>query len=284
LDCGRPEDTAKAVSSVLDPSLAPRVLVVENGPGPAPALPVGVDVLRLPENRGYAAGMNAGLAALRRAGCDRVLLLNNDAVLDAGCLRALAEALEDPSLAGVGPVVLKRADGRVESVGASFDPRTGRNRLLGHGRLLERRQGRLEVTSLSGAAWMLRASAAAQIGPLDEACFFSFEETEWCLRARRGGFRLAVVLGAVVRHAGSQTLGLASSERLYYAARNHLWIAARHAPLRALAGWVRSGLIVGRNLAHALRQKDVARPAALSAVLRGAADFYRGRFGQAGPR
>src|SRR5262249_16811752 len=112
LDRGRPEDAAAAARSALDVRLEPDVLAVENGPGPEPILPPGVDLLRLPENRGYAGGMNAGVAVLRARGCDRVLLLNNDATLEPGCLRRLAEALEDPALAAVGPVVLREADGR----------------------------------------------------------------------------------------------------------------------------------------------------------------------------
>jgi len=73
-----------------------RVLLVRNGPGPMAEVPEGVEVLALPENVGFAAGMNAGLRRLRDLGCDRVLLLNNDAVLERGALRRLAEALDDP--------------------------------------------------------------------------------------------------------------------------------------------------------------------------------------------
>jgi GT2 family glycosyltransferase len=259
------------------------VVVVRNGPGPAATAPPGASELALAENRGYAGGMNAGIAALRSAGCDRILLLNNDARLAPGALRRLAEALEDERLAAVGPTILRARDGRVESRGARFDLRWGRQRLLGHGARAEPAEGRVRVESLSGAALMLSAAALDRVGPLDEDYFFSFEETDWCFRAREAGLGLEVVLGAVATHAGSQTLGPSSPERLYYAARNHLRVVERLRPLAGLARWSRQGSILALNLAHAAAQDAVPRGPGLRAVLAGAADFYRGRFGPRRP-
>jgi hypothetical protein len=279
LDRGRPDDAARAARSALDPIVQPKVVVVENGPGPAPAVPAEVAVLRLEENRGYAGGMNQGIAWLRREGCDRLLLLNNDAVLEAGSLRLLAEALDDPVLAAVGPVVLRAADGRVESMGLRLGARTGRSRLRGHGRRPDGGLGLWPVPSLSGAALMIRADALDRVGPLDEAYFHSFEDTDWCGRARGAGLGLAVVRGAFARHGGGRTLGLRSADRLYYAARNHLRAADRLVPLPGAARWLRRAAIVSLNLAHALRQGTVPRMDAVRAVLVGSRDFARGRFG-----
>ncbi len=278
LDRGRPADAAAAAESCLDPTLSPRVLVVENGPGPEVALPEGVELLRLPENRGYAGGMNAGIAALRAHGCDRILLLNNDATLEPGVLRKMAETFDDPRLAAVGPVVLRASDGRVESRGAEFDLVRGRFRLLDHGKPPPG-EGVVAADILSGVALMVRVAALDTIGPLNEAYFHSFEDVDWCIRARDAGFHLAVALGARVRHAGGLTLGAESPDRLYYAVRNHLSVAERLRPLPGLAGWSRRSLIVTRNVAYALRQGDVPRGAALRAVLAGISDFRRGRSG-----
>jgi GT2 family glycosyltransferase len=256
-------------------------VVESRDPGPtgSPASWEGdVETVRLPGNLGYAAGLNAGVARQRANGCDRFLLLNDDAVLEPGSLRRLAEALDDPRLGAVGPVVLRGAGGRLESRGLRIDLRWGRQRLLGHGEPDARAEGRIEVPSLSGAALMVSRAALDRVGPLDEAYFHSFEETDWCVRARREGFALAVVLGARARHAGGRSLG-ASPERLYYAVRNHLRAAERLLPLGPAAGWARRCSIVALNVAHVLRQGRVPRLAGLRAVARGVADFHRGRFG-----
>jgi GT2 family glycosyltransferase len=102
---------------------------------------------------------------------------------------------------------------------------------------------------------------------------------DWCVRARRAGLGLTVVLGARVRHAGARTLGPASPDRLYYAARNHLAAVERLHPLRGWARWARLARVIGRNLTHALLQRDVPRASALAAVAHGALDFRRGCLG-----
>ena len=195
---------------------------MENGAAAAPA-PLD-DRLRLPENRGFAGGMNAGLERLLSEGCDRILLLNNDAVLEPGCLRLLVDALDDSGLAAVGPVILRARRTDASSRAASrVDLRLGTRADRGQGEEPGRsRRPGLSAEALSGAAMMLSRAAVERVGLLDEAYFFSFEDIDWCVRARRAGFGLAVVLGARARHVGSQTIGRASPERLYYAARNHV--------------------------------------------------------------
>jgi GT2 family glycosyltransferase/glycosyltransferase involved in cell wall biosynthesis len=280
LDCARPDDTIAAVRSALDATVAPLILVVENGPAPEPRLPDGVRFLRLPENRGYAAGMNAGILALQASGCERILLLNNDAELQPGALRRLMEALDDESLAAVGPTVRRAVDGRVESQGADFDLRRGRYRLRASGAAAGTAQALRSVDVLSGAAWTVRVAAFTRVGPLDEDYFHSFEDADWSVRARAAGYGLAVVTGAVVCHRGAQTLGPRSPDRLYYAARNHLRAVERLLPLTGAARWRRRAAIVARNLAHALRQGEVPRLPAVAAVLAGVRDFRQGRFGK----
>lgn len=80
------------------------VVVVDNG---SPASEVsevarraGARIVRLPDNAGFPAGANAGLAAARG---DVIGLLNDDAMAEPGWLPASAAALEDPGVAAVAP-------------------------------------------------------------------------------------------------------------------------------------------------------------------------------------
>ena len=236
-------------------------------------------LVRLPENRGYAAGMNAGVAPLRAGGCDRILLLNNDARLEPGALRLLAEALDDARLGAVGPVILRAADGRVESRGGAIDLARGRSRLLGHGETAPPGRGLREVDMLSGAAWMVSVAAFERTGALDESFFHSFEDTDWCVRARRAGLGLAVVLGARVTHAGGATLGPSSPDRLYYGTRSLLRGVEKLEPQRGLPRTWRRAVMLARSLAHAARQSEVGRAEAVAAVLAAFSDFRHRRTG-----
>jgi GT2 family glycosyltransferase len=126
---------------------------------------------------------------------------------------------------------------------------------------------------------MMSRAALERVGLLDEDYFFSFEEIDWCDRARKAGYGLAVVLAARARHVGSQTIGRTSPERLYYAARNHLRAAEKLEPLSGARRWMRQGAILGLNLAYALKQREMARFRACRAVIEGFRDARRARFG-----
>jgi hypothetical protein len=182
----------------------------------------------------------------------------------------------------VGPLILREGDGRVESRGIRVDLGLARVRLQGHGEAPSDAQGLVVVDALSGAVLMLTAAALRRVGPLDEEYFFSFEDVDWCLRARAAGFRLGVVSAARAWHAGAASIGRASPDRLYYAARNHVRLLQK---LEAAVGdrpWVARAGAAGFHLAHALVQGDSPRRAALGAVLAGLRDARQGRFGPRG--
>jgi GT2 family glycosyltransferase len=302
LDHGRPADAARAAASAWDPELAPRIVIVRNGlPAAAPAaidrpsaelLPAertqraapvagvpAAEFLQLPQNFGFGGGMNAGVERLRDQGCDRFLLLNNDAVLERGCLRLLAEALDDPACAAAGPLVVTEDGARVESRGLRVALWSGRVRLEGNGQTPDERAGSVAVEALSGAVLMLSGSAVERIGLLDPGYFYGFEDVDWCLRARRAGFGLTLVEPARARHGGSRTLGRGSPDRIYYATRNHVRFVEIQKPLFGGAKALRRGAILALNLAFAWRQREVSRRAALRAIREGFRDARRGADG-----
>ncbi|HEV3363889.1 MAG TPA: glycosyltransferase family 2 protein [Acidimicrobiia bacterium] len=94
----------RCLASVI--GVADEVILVDNGsPGEAVAAVgrrCGASVHVLPQNLGFACGVNAGL---RQARGDVVALLNDDAVADPKWLAASAGALADPTVAAVGPKI-----------------------------------------------------------------------------------------------------------------------------------------------------------------------------------
>jgi len=123
---------------------ADEVVLVDNGSPDGVVGGIGVRagaaVVTLRENAGFAAGVNAGL---RRARGDIVGLLNDDAVAGPEWLASAARALEDPSVAAVGPKVLfpwPFAEIRLDS-GPHFAP--------GDPRPLGRTIGRVEVDGVT---------------------------------------------------------------------------------------------------------------------------------------
>ena len=232
-----------------------------------------VELLRLGENRGFAGGNNAGIRRALERGADRVLLLNNDAVLTPGAAAALARHDD----AGLLACKIVYPDGRVQYAGARF------NAWLGYSGRSWTRVRSLEVDRADGAAMAVSRAAVEKAGLLDEELFAYVEDVEWSLRIRNAGFRIVLVPDAVVVHKGSaSTGGATSTTNLYYDTRNTIAVVERHAPLPPGLRALRRGVVVGAHLVQAAVHPR--RADAMRAVLAGWRDARRGRLGQRSER
>ncbi|HYE99115.1 MAG TPA: glycosyltransferase, partial [Planctomycetota bacterium] len=142
--------------------------------------------------RGLPNARNVGVSLCRG---DVVLFLDDDTVPDPGLVQAHAERYEDPTVAGVGGRVSGGYDGASGPVGR-FDPGKG---------TVVRNFGATEacdVDHLPGGNMSFRREVFRAVGGFDVAFGGSAigEETDFCLRARRAGFRLVFEPRAAVDH------------------------------------------------------------------------------------
>lgn len=264
------------------------LVVVDNGSGDGSAASLrarlpSVRIVEAARNLGFAGGANVGIRTALEAGAELVGLVNSDAILARDTLERLEAALGAvPDVGIVGPVVLSRSDpGRVASCGMTFDARTGRMRHRQAGAMVDdvRLPPVVPVDGVSGCCMLVRRAVFERVGLFAEELFFSFEDLDFCLRAASAGFGTACVASALAYHEGSATIGRRSPERIYYATRNHLAVAARHGPSAPLARLGRAATVVALNLVYALAVSDVPRFAGVRAAVRGAVDHVRGRYG-----
>ena len=96
-----------------------------------------------------------------------------------------------------------------------------------------------EPFGFSGTAPGFRADVLERIGPFAPRFFAYNEDTDWCLRARLAGLRIAYDPAATIVHRLSATSGGTSAERVRrLAQRNALLCLARNAPARLAAAQV----------------------------------------------
>lgn len=166
----------------------------------------GARLIRLAENRGYAAGNNAALPLARGR---IMLLLNSDALVMPGALEACIDALDGTPQAGAAGPQLLHSDGRLQnSIHAYPSLWTELFPTLLLELLLPRRfpskrypqRDPVDVDAVLGAALFVTREALESAGPMPEEYFFFLEETEWCWRIRRAGLRVLHVPGARVVH------------------------------------------------------------------------------------
>jgi GT2 family glycosyltransferase len=244
-----------------------------------------VSYLLTGRNLGFAGGVNAGIRDALAQGADRILLVNSDVIVPPDCVHRIERALEEPDVGIAGPAILARANpGWIASLGMSYSSRTGRMRHAGVGQRLgagDHVPSRF-VDGVSGCVMMIRRDVFDAIGLFPEDYFFSFEDLDFCLTARRAGFRTFLVGDAVAYHEGGRSIGADAAVRLYFGSRNHLMLASRNAPSETrLASLVRTAIVVMLNLAHAVRARGGSTAARIGAVVSGVRDYARGRTGAA---
>ena len=207
-----------------------RVVVVDNGSrepeGVRLASEFGapVEAVTLPTNQLVSGGYNALIRAAAERGATHVLLLNNDTIMtDPAMLDRMIEAAE-PDVAAVGPLVLND-DGSLFSAGGRLGRWTGRS-----GHLRRARMPALcrpyDVPWIDGPCMLVGIKAACRVGGLDPTFVSTWEELEWCVRARKLGFRCVIEPRSEIRHRRGGTIPSAESQA--YLLRNAILFARRH--------------------------------------------------------
>jgi len=209
-------------------------LVVDNASGPGEVAwlrSAGATVVESGGNLGYAGGNNVGIRLALDDGAEAVWVVNPDAYPEPGSLRRLVRVLRrHPEVGIVGPRILEAdsATPKVQSDGGRLVWEAGgRSELIGRG-TTPGRGGELHLVDfVPGAAMLVRRQVFADVGLLPEEYFLYFEETDFCVRAGRAGWKVAVETGARVMHRFGAPDGLPSEVLLYYFVRNRLLFGRR---------------------------------------------------------
>jgi GT2 family glycosyltransferase len=195
-------------------------------------------------NLGFAGGNNVGLHAALERGAEFIVLLNNDTTVAPDLLRELVRAAHVYPDAGVlsAKICFRNDPRRIWYAGTRWDLTSAAFQHVGQGAMDDgtdfERIGDTEYAC--GCAMFLRASVVRAIGPLDERFFLLFEDTDWCFRARKAGYRCLFVPRARVWHRVSASLGGQGLPMFeYFYVRNRLLWAEKHVPVsRRIAVWL----------------------------------------------
>ena len=304
------EMTISCVQSVLDDlgDIRGHVVVVDNASGDGSddeiaawleaqtaaqgtALPV--SLVRSPDNTGFSGGHNQGMGHLEAR---YYLVLNSDALLRPGFLATLLAAAEARPEIGFFAPRIEYEDGAAQINCFRFAgplselmraAQTGPvSRLFRHRIIaLSETPDPANIEWASFACILLRGEMFRALGPMDEGYFLYFEDAEYCLRARRAGWRIAHVPAARAVHfrGGSgpvKTLQKAKKRMpgYFYASRSRFLYQAH-----GRAGLLGANLLwhLGRGIAQARRLLGRRPP---PAAVGEAKDIWINAFDPLGPR
>jgi len=174
------------------------ILVVDNGSTDGSVVAIRkkfskVKIIENKKNLGFTAGNNIGIRYALKQGAEAVLLLNHDTIVEKGFLELL---LKNPADI-VGPVIkFKRKGKLIYDHGGKVDRIFGRNYHLESGKRGKTRK----IDYVSGCAMLIRRPVFEKIGLLDEIYFIFYEDADFCLKARRAGFKIAVESKSLIFH------------------------------------------------------------------------------------
>ncbi|MDQ3870685.1 MAG: glycosyltransferase family 2 protein [Chloroflexota bacterium] len=274
------------LAALLDQGVPPESIAIAHNPVDAsdpeiePPDP-GIAVLRMPKNLAYAGGMNAGIRHHLERGVRLVLLLTHDVRLRPGAVAALLDAAERaPEFGVLAPLIWARGEDRVFSYGGRSGCRGGWVEHILEGPPAAS-HGIAECDWADGAALLIRREVLEKVGVFDERLFIYFEETDLCLRARRAGWRVGVVLAAGAEQESGQPAR--PGFHAYLISRNGFEYARRVNGFVGVAATARRALVETWQLARSYRGADTDERAfarvKLIGMWLGFLDFLRHRFG-----
>jgi GT2 family glycosyltransferase len=211
-----------------------------------------VRVVETGGNLGFAGGNNAGA---RLAAGAWLAFLNNDTVAAPDWIAHLFRALDmRPSFGLATSRIVQMADPtRVDSAGDGY-LRAGGAYKRGHGAAAADYTRPQEVFGACGAAFMIRREIFEALGGFDESFFMVYEDVDLSYRARLLGHNCWYAADAVVRHAGSATLGRASANAVFYGQRNLEWAWIKNTPSPLIWRWLPAHVIYSiAGVAHYAR-------------------------------
>jgi GT2 family glycosyltransferase len=200
-----------------------------------------IRVIVNPDNRGFAAANNQGLAVARGR---YVLLLNSDTEQTENAIGRAVEYMDTHSDVGILGVMHRNGDPdrTFQPSSAPFPTPSGSCRRLLLDLITNRRLAaptepppEQDVDWVTGSFLLARRTCLDQVGPLDERFFVYAEDIDLCFQARKAGWKVRFWPDVSLVHFGSSSADQVA-DKTFMLYRNELeFFRKNHLPLATLA-------------------------------------------------
>ena len=214
-------------------------------------------------NLGFAAGNNVGIKYAIKSGADYVIVLNNDVLVKDAFWRPLVDFLEKNKKVGIVAPKIYFAPGRefhksrykksergkvIWSVGGTID---WQNVIASNRGVDEVDKGQYdqeaEVDFASGCCLAASAAIWEKVNFFDERYFLYYEDSDFCQRVRRAGYKIVYVPGSKIWHLNAGSSKVGGDLHDYFITRNRLLFGMRWASWRAKFALFRESLRLFRK-------------------------------------
>ena len=230
---------------------------------------------------GFAGGNNVGINKALNDNADYVLLINNDTVVKPDFLKILVSKMRfDKDIGIVAPQInyydnpdkIWSAGGKIKKIRSSGFAR---------GDIYEKDISANDrfVDFVSGCCMLIKKEVFQKVGLFDEKFFLYVEDTDFCYRVRKAGYKIFVVSSSKIFHKiHKSTQNELQTIPLYYTTRNRLYLAKKNFPIFLFFTllYISSSMFI-KSIFWLL----LGKLKNISSIQRAFKDFFRGKMGRA---
>lgn len=187
-------------------------------------------LLKSDENRGFSAGNNIGIRYALSQNAKYILLLNNDTLVEEDFITPLVQFASRHSDCGIiSPrIYYNRDKDLIWYDGGTFHYHTCRAEHYRINTKISTAKGINESNFVSGCCMLIPAEVIKKVGLMDEDFFLYVEDTEYCLRVMKMGYKLFWDASHCIYHKVSVSTGKISGLSQYYEIRNRRLLAKKY--------------------------------------------------------
>lgn len=159
-----------------------------------------------PANLGFAAGNNQAIKKVLKSESKYILIINPDVAVGKTFFRPLLSNFAKDKKAGIAAPAIRHQQKGVTFFGLAgrVDWKTGKATHLNL-RRLPKNKAVEKAEFVTFACVLIKAEVFRKVGLLDERYFMYLEDVDFCLTARKAGFRILLDAGVVVDHQTSSS-------------------------------------------------------------------------------
>jgi GT2 family glycosyltransferase len=167
-------------------------------------------IIEASDNGGFAKGNNIGIRYALEQGCDYILLLNNDTLVEKDFLNKMVECYERYRDTGiVGPKILYEGNRHlIWYGGGEINLKRFYGFHYGEGQKdSEEFNKEREITFTTGCTMLISRKVIEKVGALPEEYFMYYEDVDFCMKVQEEGYKIYYCPKAVIYHKVSASSG-----------------------------------------------------------------------------
>lgn len=189
-----------------------------------------VKLIKSKRNLGVTGGRNLGV---KYSSGEYIFFVDHDTVVDKYAVSELLSVMENtPKIGAAGPIVYYYHEPKkISAFGTSIDLLTGKVSFNFTGLTQDCQLKKIIQVQVIPVAIFVRREVLDKVGMFDDVFFAVYEDTDFCFRIRKAGYRTVCVSTAKVWHKISSDLydqTIAVLNRAYYVARNKILFMRKH--------------------------------------------------------